>query len=188
MAAGKFPKDVEMLFKKIFKNKEIPSVKPGSRQMRLGYPVMFVYDAKHKATLPYWDSLPFSFVLAKYPDGFLGLNLHYLPWTRRIQLGKKLMRRTKNKNRITYGDIKSAWQSAKLPDALLALTIRRYLYSHIRSNIKIFDFETYSNAVKDIRPKFIKDSEKRIFSAIRAKWEMQRRMNQLKKSKRTTPI
>lgn len=181
MAAGRFPKDIEILFKKLYKNKEIPNVKPGSRQMRLGYPVMFVYDAKWKATLPYWDSLPFSIVLAKYPDGFLGLNLHYLEWTRRIQLAKKLVRAAKNKKRITYLDVKKAWNSLRLPDALLMLVIRRYLYSHIRSKIKIFDWETYSEAIKEIRPKFKKQAEKRILAAIRAKWFLHKKAKQSKK-------
>jgi hypothetical protein len=175
MAAGKFPKDIQILFDRLYKNKDIKTVKPGSRGMRLGYPCLFVYDAKTKADLPYWDSLPFSIVLHKYADGFLGLNLHYLEWTRRIQLAKKLVRKAKNKNRITYLDVKKAWGSLKLPEALLALVIRRYLYSHIRSEIKQFDFETYEEAVKDIRPKFKKQSERRVLAAIRAKWLLHKR-------------
>lgn len=179
--AGKFPKDVQILFKKIYKNKTIPSVKPGSRGMKLGHPVMFVYQAKTASTLPYWDALPFSIIIAKYGDGFLGLNLHYLEWTRRLQLAKKIVRLTKNKNRLTYMDIKKAWSSLKLPEALLMLVIRRYLYSHIRSDIKIFDWETYIGAIKDIRPSFKKQSEKRIIAAIRAKWILHKRANQMKK-------
>ena len=181
MAAGRFPRDVEILFKKIYKNREIPSVKPGSRAMRLGYPVMFVYDAKWKTKLPYWDSLPFSIVIAKYPDGFLGLNLHYLEWTKRLQLAEKLVRAAKNKKRLTYLDIKKAWHSLRLPDALLMLTVRRYLYGHVRSQIKIFDWETYRGAVKDIRPRFRKESERRILAAIRAKWALHREKSRVRR-------
>jgi len=183
MAKGSFPKDIEVLFKKLYKNKKIPTVKPGSRQMRLGFPVLFVYDAKTKADLPYWDSLPFSIVLTKYSDGFLGINLHYLEWTKRIQLAKKLVRAAKNGRRIKYIDIKKAWVSLNLPEALLYLVIRRYLYTHIRSSMKIFDMETFNAAVKDIRPKFKKDSEKRILSAIRAKWALHRKKTQSKGKK-----
>ena len=172
MAAGMFPKDVEILFKRIYKNKTIPSIIPGSKQMRLGYPVMFVYSAKWKSKLPFWDSLPFSVVIARYPDGFLGLNLHYIEWTKRLQLAEKLVRASKNKKRITYAQIRSAWDSLRLPVALLMLTIRRYLYSHIRSKMKVFDWETYRGAVQDIRPKFMKESERRILAAIRAKWAL----------------
>jgi len=181
MAKGKFPKDIQLLFKKLYKNKEIPNVKPGSRQMRLGYPVMFVYSAKWASILPYWDALPFSIVLAKYPDGFLGLNLHYIDWARRIQLAKKIAKAAKNGRRIKYIDIKKAWTSLKLPEALLMLVIRRYLYSHIRSNMKIFDIDTYYEAVKDIRPKFRKQAEKKVLAAIRLKWALHKKKTQGKR-------
>ena len=171
MAQGKFPRDVELLFNRIFKNQIIPNITPGSRSMRLGYPLMFVYDAKTKASLPYWDALPFSILLAKYPDGFLGLNLHYIQWTTRIQLAKKLVKATKNKNRINYYDVKKAWSDLKLPEAMLYLVIRRYLYSHVRSNIKQFDIETYAEVIKDVRPNFKKKSEMQVLYAIRQLWK-----------------
>ena len=40
---------------------------------------MFFYDPKHKDTLPYYDVFPLVFVIGPAKDGFLGLNLHYLP-------------------------------------------------------------------------------------------------------------
>jgi hypothetical protein len=183
MAAGKFPKDIQYIFKTVFKNTTIRTVKPGSRQMKLGLPVMFVYDAKHKDDLPYWDSLPFSIVLAKYSDRFLGINLHYLPWTTRLQLGKMLVRKTKNKNRFTYGDIKKAWTTLKLPEALLYLCIRTYLHSHIKSPVKQFDWETYNDALKNIRPEFHKGSEKRILAAVRAKWALHKKKAKARRSR-----
>lgn len=183
MAKGTFPKDIQLLFKRLYKNKEIPNVKPGSRSMRLGYPVMFVYDAKWKQELPYWDALPFSIVLAKYPDGFLGLNLHYIQWTTRVQLAKKIMQATKNKKRITYMQIKKAWISLKLPNALLNLVIRRYLYSHVRSPIKIFNIETYADAIKDIRPDFQKESEKAVLAAIRELYRIHAKKVNMRKQK-----
>lgn len=169
---GKLPKDLQILLEKLY-NKDIPVVKPGSKKMRLGYPVLFKYDAKWKNVLPYWDANPLSIVLAKYGDGFLGINLHYVSWTRRIQLAKFLMKKTKNKNRITYRDIKAAWKAAQLPLALAMLAIRRYLYSHVRSNMNIFDWETYSDAVKDIRPKFRKQQEQAILNEIMKKFREQ---------------
>ncbi len=182
MAGGLFPKDVQILFKKLFKNKEIKSVKPGSKAMKLGMGVMFVYDAKWKKSLPFWDRLPFSVILTKYPDGFLGINLHYVPWARRLQLVKKIYKLKKNHRRITYPMIKKAWATAKLPEALLMLSIRRYLYSHIRSQIKLFDWDTYYDVVKDIRPKFVKENEQTIHNILQKKWNVHKKKT--KKSKR----
>jgi hypothetical protein len=36
--------------------------------------------------LPYWDRLPLIFPIEIYPDGFLGINLHYLPPMYRAKL------------------------------------------------------------------------------------------------------
>ena len=43
---------------------------------------LYMYDAKHKATLPYWDKYPLVFPYAETEDrkGFYGLNMHYLPY------------------------------------------------------------------------------------------------------------
>lgn len=47
---------------------------------------MFYYDAKHKATLPYFDRFPLVFPIKKTPNGFIGINLHYLPLQYRAKL------------------------------------------------------------------------------------------------------
>ncbi len=40
---------------------------------------MFFYNAKWKDKLPYWDRFPCTIILETYQNGFLGLNLHYIP-------------------------------------------------------------------------------------------------------------
>ena len=51
----------------------------------------FYYDPKGKADLPYYDRFPLVLVLEKYNDGFLGLNLHYLPIKYRVAFLDKLL-------------------------------------------------------------------------------------------------
>ena len=51
----------------------------------------FYYDPKTKADLPYYDRFPLVLVLDIQKDGFMGLNLHYLPIRQRIALLDKLM-------------------------------------------------------------------------------------------------
>ena len=41
--------------------------------------VMYTYNPKHKATLPYYDTFPLTIVVGPAKDGFYGINLHYLP-------------------------------------------------------------------------------------------------------------
>ena len=52
---------------------------------------MFFYDPKFKKTLPYYDVFPLVLPLEIYSDGFLGINLHYLPIPLRIKLLDKLV-------------------------------------------------------------------------------------------------
>ena len=44
-----------------------------------GRMVMFQYDPQGKATLPYYDKFPLGFIVDVTSDGFLMLNMHYLP-------------------------------------------------------------------------------------------------------------
>ena len=52
---------------------------------------MFVYGPKHSKTLPYYDTFPLVLPLEAYPDGFLGINMHYLPIGLRMALLDKLV-------------------------------------------------------------------------------------------------
>lgn len=47
---------------------------------------MFLYDAKTKAKLPYFDRFPLILYAGSTGDGFTGLNLHYLPPLLRARL------------------------------------------------------------------------------------------------------
>jgi len=49
----------------------------------IGGLMFFIYDPKTKDKLPYWDRFPLVIPINLYPDGFLGLNLHYLPYYQR---------------------------------------------------------------------------------------------------------
>ena len=60
-------------------------------RFQLGGMYFFFYDAKTKDKLPYYDIFPLVIPLEKYTDGFLGLNLHYLPIRIRAAFLDKLM-------------------------------------------------------------------------------------------------
>src|SRR5690348_3007714 len=60
------------------------------------YPVggamyLFRYNPKTKETLPYYDTFPLVIPVKLLPDGFHGLNLHYLPPMLRAKLMMALM-------------------------------------------------------------------------------------------------
>lgn len=99
----------------------------------------FAYDAKYKDILPYFDRFPLVLMLERYDDGFLGLNLHYLPLKYRIAFLEKLMSHaTAQYNnmgevyriKITYEILKAATQFKEFQPCL-----KRYLWSHIQSKV-----------------------------------------------------
>ena len=108
-----------------------------TKRFVLGGMYYFYYDPKGKDDLPYYDKFPLVLALERYPDGFLGLNLHYLPIKYRVAFLDKLMDYAiYNENdepkrlRVTY-DILSASRRFKE----FRPCIKRYLSSHIRSKI-----------------------------------------------------
>ena len=52
----------------------------------IGQMYLFQYDAKHKATLPYYDQSPLIFVIDVGNGRFMGINMHYISYFRRAQL------------------------------------------------------------------------------------------------------
>jgi len=104
---------------------------------KLGGMYCFYYDPKTKEKLDYYDRFPMVLVLDRYTDGFLGLNLHYLPFQYRIAFLGKLMNFAQmddageiQRLRVTY-DILIASKSLKAFKPCL----KRYLTGHIQSKI-----------------------------------------------------
>jgi hypothetical protein len=97
----------------------------------------FFYDPIGKADLPYYDKFPMVLVLEKYADGFLGLNLHYLPYRYRVAFLTKLLNLASfdenddvKRIRISY-DILTATKRFKE----FRPCLKKYLTSQVRSKV-----------------------------------------------------
>ena len=99
----------------------------------------YKYDAKHKATLPYWDKYPLVFPYAETEDrkGFYGLNMHYIPYEWRIKILDSLIKIDLSKN-TDRKKLVLSWElisnSSKLQ--YLKPCIHMYLYNHLQSGMK----------------------------------------------------
>lgn len=95
---------------------------------------IFKYDPKHKDTLPYYDSLPLVLPFATAPGGFLGLNLHYLPYGWRFKLMGALLDLVTNESDAS-ARAQVSWKilnnSAKFPG--VSPCVKHYLTSHVQS-------------------------------------------------------
>lgn len=106
-------------------------------RFQLGGLYFFYYDPKTKTDLPYYDRFPLVIPLEIYPDGFLGLNLHYLPMNYRLVFLDKLLDTAAiNKNneiyrvRVSY-DILSATRRYRE----FRPCLKKYLFNHVTSKI-----------------------------------------------------
>lgn len=110
----------------------------------LGKLVAFFYDAKTKDKLPYWDRFPLVVPIELYKDGFLGLNLHYLPPKYRAVLLDQILQITENHPsaksiRLTYGILQSLSRTK-----LYVPCVKRYLYTpYMKSSFYILPRETW---------------------------------------------
>lgn len=118
-------------------------------QTDVGRMYMFFYDPKHKDTLPYYDRFPLIFVMDRYADGFLGMNLHYLPLLYRARLMDRLYS-------IQMNDAQREGKKLKLSYSLLSAaskfsyfqpTVKRYLNNHVRSRFLYVPSEDWDTAL-----------------------------------------
>lgn len=110
---------------------------------------LFNYDAKHKDTLPYWDAFPLVFPFRKMPDGFIGLNMHYLPYPIRIRLLDKLTQFRSNTGIDETARLKLSWNviSGLSQTYLAESCVHRYLVDHIKSPLKRIDSQDWATAM-----------------------------------------
>ena len=127
---------------------------------------MFVYDPKHKKKLPYYDTFPLVLPLETYSDGFLGINMHYLPIPLRIKLLDRLVDFSNNtkfdestKLIVDYKKLKKV--------KLIKPTLHRYLAGQMKSQVRRIDADEFTIAVLLPVQKFKKESDKTVWSDSR---------------------
>jgi hypothetical protein len=108
-----------------------------ANRLILGGLYCYYYDPKTKDDLPYYDRFPLVLILERYNDGFLGLNLHYLPVKYRIAFLDKLMGYASyddndevRRMRVTYDILNASRRFREFKPC-----IKRYLTTHIKSRI-----------------------------------------------------
>lgn len=114
-----------------------------------GHMYMFLYDPKLKNELPYYDAFPLVLPFAKTDDGFMGLNLHYLPYQPRAQLLSRLMEYANNTKMNDATRIKYSWGLIQGVSKFkwAEPCVKRYLYSHVKSRLRKIPAQDWTTAV-----------------------------------------
>lgn len=114
-----------------------------------GHLYMYMYDPKLKAELPYYDRFPLVFPFSKTEDGFIGLNMHYLPYQLRMVLLDRLLQFRTNKRMDETTKLRYSWQAIDGMSKFAAAQpcVKRYLIGHVRSKFRRINADDWATAM-----------------------------------------
>jgi hypothetical protein len=144
-------------------------IRDGKRNNRpfFGRLNMFFYDPKLKAKLPYYDTFPLVLPLEPYSDGFLGINLHYLPMTLRLQLLDNLVDYSNNTKfdestrlAVDYSKLKKL--------SIIKPTLKRYLAGRVKTQFRRIDADEFTVAALLPVQRFKKASAAEVYKDSRS--------------------
>jgi hypothetical protein len=127
---------------------------------------MYVYDAKTKDKLPYWDAFPLIFHVKSDKDGFYGINMHYLEPVLRAKLMDALYMITNNKK---FDDTTALNISYKLLNSMSSLQyfrpcFKKYLRSHLKSQMIYVEPKEWDVALFLPLQRFQKASDQQVWA------------------------
>ena len=106
-----------------------------SKRFIYGDMYMYMYDPKHKRTLPYYDRFPLTIPVEPAKGGFRGINLHYLPPVLRAKFLDALLNITNNKKydestkfNLTYDLLNGSRNTRYFKPCF-----KHYLLNHVKS-------------------------------------------------------
>ena len=127
---------------------------------------MFFYDPKFKKTLPYYDTFPLVLPLEPYSDGFLGINLHYLPMKLRLQLLDRLVDYSNN-TKFDESTILDVDYSKLKKINLIKPALKRYLAGRVKTDFRRIDADEFMVAALLPVQRFKKGSASEVYSDSR---------------------
>ena len=149
-AAGGRPKSTQW-----YRNKIKEFGKPGamdlirdgkqSRTPHYGRINMFFYDPKGRKTLPYYDTFPLVLPIESYPDGFLGINFHYLPMPLRLKLLDRIVDFSNNTKFDESTTINANYSQLKNLREIKP-TLKRYLAGRVKTRFRRVDADEFTVA------------------------------------------
>ncbi|ADQ53124.1 gp2 [Aeromonas phage 65] len=126
----------------------------------------FAYDAKHKATLPYWDKFPLIVYLGesrKHKGMLMGLNLHYIPVKARKEFMEELLKYATTDRITNRTSLNINWgkvRGMKGADHM----IKAYLPNHVRGPFMEVKPQDWSSVINLPTQRFVTGPESKTFN------------------------
>jgi hypothetical protein len=162
------------------KAQEVRSISPGKlitdnihynrTTIKPGYMYLFGYDPKFKNELPYYDRFPLIFPFKKDEEGFLAMNLHYIPPMFRAKLMDNLYPLVNNlkfdettRLRASYNLLNSAAKYKYFEPC-----VKRYLNGHLKTKFLLIPANEWDIALFLPLQRFQKQSVNQVYKDSRA--------------------
>lgn len=140
-------------------------------RLTIGKMFAFRYNPKHFAKLPYYDEFPLIFPFSIIPNGFYGINMHYLPYTFRAKLMDALYNLTTDDNydedtkiNINYRILQSV---SRLNFA--SVVVKHYLNNKVTSKLLMIPASEWDLALFMPLERFQKKTKSQVFNESRRK-------------------
>lgn len=127
---------------------------------------LFMYDPKTQENLPYYDMFPLVFPFSKTNNGFIGLNMHYLPYGLRIRLLDRLMVFRTNAAMDETTRLKYSWAtiSGVSRFSLAQPCVHRYLMTQLQTPLKRIDAADWATAMMLPVERFVGANKSRVWA------------------------
>lgn len=111
---------------------------------------LYQYDPKTKERMPFYDTVPLVLITDVTPDGWYGVNFHYMPPKVRLAVMETLYKNIKDDTKTDKVKFLMNWQIASRVAKAASATeylnesIKQYLGSHLRSRLVEIDPEYWA--------------------------------------------
>lgn len=114
-------------------------------QILPGFMYLFGYDPKMKDTLPYFDRFPLVLPFRKIPGGFVGLNLHYIPYMIRIRMLQQLHQYASDDTMSEKTRVRLSWNIISGSSRLKPLhaCVKHYLLEQVQTRFMIVPYSDW---------------------------------------------
>ena len=140
------------------------ALRQGDNTLKIGGLYLFSYDPKHKDTLPVYDTLPLVLPFSTAPGGFLGINLHYLPYALRFKLMGALLSLVDIKDPASRAKV--SWQilNGSTKFSGVGACVKHYLSNHVHSQYLNIPTDQWLSAVMMPLEQFHGATKQRVFN------------------------
>jgi hypothetical protein len=110
-----------------------------------GFMYLFGYDPKLNETLPYYDSFPLVLPFRIIEGGFMGLNLHYMPYMLRMRMLQYMHQYASDPNMNEKTRLRFTWKIVEGSSRLkpLANCVKHYLTEQVRTRFLIIPYNDW---------------------------------------------